>query len=213
MRLPLFVQRSARLLAVAGLVALMPLVVAAESLPAAGALDESAFRDGLRQRGLTDWLEQYLSDTPPVDEIDAQLRRRESLLDQAARTGLSEPERRATATEAAARDRGLSWLAENQRADGAWGKTYPTAVTSFACLAYLASAREPFAGPHASSLVKGIRFLVSRQKDGLFVVNLNEIGNINSWIIEMRFEGDEVTLSMKDATGLGSAEFGGRLKD
>jgi hypothetical protein len=53
----------------------------------------------------------------------------------------------------------------------------------------------------------------SWQKDDLFVVNLNEIGNINSWIIEMRFEGNEVTLSIKDATGLGSADFGGRLQD
>ena len=41
----------------------------------------------------------------------------------------------------------------------------------------------------------------------------NEIGNINSWIIEMTFEGDEVRLSMKDATGLGGATFGGRSKE
>ena len=41
----------------------------------------------------------------------------------------------------------------------------------------------------------------------------NEIGNIDSWIIEMTFEGDEVSLSMKDVTGLGGAAFGGRSKE
>jgi len=29
----------------------------------------------------------------------------------------------------------------------------------------------------------------------------------------MTFEGDEVSLSMKDATGLGGAKFGGRSKE
>jgi hypothetical protein len=45
----------------------------------------------------------------------------------------------------------------------------------------------------------------SWENDNLFVLNMNEIGNINNWIIEMTFEGDEVNLLMKDATGLGGA--------
>ena len=38
------------------------------------------------------------------------------------------------------------WLAKNQAADGSWGKRYTLAVTSFACLAQLAAADEPFEG-------------------------------------------------------------------
>jgi CubicO group peptidase (beta-lactamase class C family) len=49
------------------------------------------------------------------------------------------------------------------------------------------------------------------ERDDLFVVNMNEIGNINHWRIEVAFQGDEVEVSMQDATGLGGAEFGGRL--
>lgn len=41
---------------------------------------ESTFREGLRRRGLDDWLQQYLAETEPVDEIDAALREREKLL-------------------------------------------------------------------------------------------------------------------------------------
>ena len=52
-------------------------------LPNPGELDESVFREGLRQRGLSTWLEQYEADTPAIDEIDAELRRREKLLTEA----------------------------------------------------------------------------------------------------------------------------------
>jgi hypothetical protein len=41
---------------------------------------------------------------------------------------------------------------------------------------------------------------------------MNEIGNINSWVIEMTFEGDDVSLSMRDATGLCGAKFRGRSR-
>ncbi|NLX14615.1 MAG: hypothetical protein GXY44_13315 [Phycisphaerales bacterium] len=43
-------------------------------------LNEAAFREGLRQRGLIDWLEQYCQDRPPADEVEKALRRREILL-------------------------------------------------------------------------------------------------------------------------------------
>jgi hypothetical protein len=49
------------------------------------------------------------------------------------------------------------------------------------------------------------------ERDDLFVVDMNEIGNINHWRIEVAFQGDEVEVSMEDAAGLGGAEFGGRL--
>lgn len=68
----------------------------------------------------------------------------------------------------AARDRGLAWLTEHQNAEGAWGKRYSIAVTSFACLAYLAAADEPFEGPHAAALHGGLRFLMSQQTEGLW---------------------------------------------
>src|SRR5262245_37883480 len=65
----------------------------------------------------------------------------------------------------AARVKGLEWLTKNQAKDGSWGKTYTIAVTSFACLAYLAAADEPFDGAHAKALTKGLEFLLSHQKD------------------------------------------------
>ncbi|MGQ9649586.1 MAG: hypothetical protein ACUVXJ_05720, partial [Phycisphaerae bacterium] len=60
----------------------MPGIVPFHSL--AVSLDDSLFRDGLRERGLAEWLDQYLADTPPADAIDAMLREREKLLEQAA---------------------------------------------------------------------------------------------------------------------------------
>jgi len=68
---------------VAGLLACAGGVAAekrAATLPAAGWLDESAFREGLRRRGLGEWLAQYEVDHPPADAVDARLRRREALL-------------------------------------------------------------------------------------------------------------------------------------
>jgi hypothetical protein len=69
---------------------------------------------------------------------------------------------------AAAREKGLDWLTANQGADGSWGKTYSVAVTSFACLAYLSASDEPYAGARGRALVRGLRFLLASQKDGLF---------------------------------------------
>jgi hypothetical protein len=69
---------------------------------------------------------------------------------------------------AAARDKGLDWLAKNQAKDGSWGKRYTVAVTSFAVLAYLSSSDEPFAGDRAPVLEKGLKYLMDQQKDGMF---------------------------------------------
>src|SRR5437773_7840622 len=68
----------------------------------------------------------------------------------------------------AARDKGLAWLTKNQAKDGSWGKTYTIAVTSFACLSYLAAADEPFRGDSGKALTKGLEFLLANHKDGTF---------------------------------------------
>src|SRR5262245_40135582 len=68
----------------------------------------------------------------------------------------------------AARDKCLDWLTKNQAENGSWGKQYTYAVTSFACLAYLSAADEPFAGDHAKALTRGLHFLLAAQKDGTF---------------------------------------------
>jgi len=70
---------------------------------------------------------------------------------------------------AKARDAGLAWLAKNQAEDGSWGKQYTVAVTSFACLSYLAASDEPFDGEQGRSLVRGLNYILSKQKDGQFV--------------------------------------------
>jgi hypothetical protein len=68
----------------------------------------------------------------------------------------------------AARDKGLAWLTKNQAKDGSWGKTYTIAVTSFACLSYLAAEDEPFRGDSGKALVKGLEFLLANHRDGTF---------------------------------------------
>lgn len=65
----------------------------------AAPLDDSLFREGLRERGLAEWLDQYLADTPPADATDAMLRERERLLEQAA-TAKSVDDRRSAAEQA-----------------------------------------------------------------------------------------------------------------
>jgi hypothetical protein len=68
----------------------------------------------------------------------------------------------------AAREKGLDWLTKNQAADGSWGKGHSIAVTSFVCLAYLSASNEPYDGERGRTLTKGLRFLLSKQKDGMF---------------------------------------------
>ena len=91
----------------------------------------------------------------------------------------------------AMRDKGLAWLTKNQAANGSWGQQYTIAVTSFACLSYLAATDEPFAGEHAKALAKGLEFLQSQQKDGTF----NPQGH--SWIHGQGF----ATLALSEAYG------------
>jgi len=91
----------------------------------------------------------------------------------------------------AARDRGLDWLTKNQAKDGSWGKQYTIAVTSFACLSYLAAADEPFTGDRGKALIKGLEFLLASQKDGIFKPQGH------SWIHGQGF----ATLALSEAYG------------
>lgn len=67
------------------------------------------------------------------------------------------------------RDRGLVWLANNQAPDGSWGKEYTIAVTSFASLAQLAAADEPFEGDAGRLLIGGLNHILSKQEGGKFI--------------------------------------------
>jgi hypothetical protein len=92
---------------------------------------------------------------------------------------------------AAARAKGLDWLTKNQAQNGSWGNTYSIAVTSFACLAYLSAADEPFTEARGKALVKGLQFLLANQKDGQFA------GQGHSWIHGQGF----ATLALCEAYG------------
>lgn len=51
------------------------------------------------------------------------------------------------------------------------------------------------------------------ESDNVFVMHLDETGNIYRWEISATFEDDQVTVQMQDLTGHGgSATFGGRLE-
>jgi len=90
-----------------------------------------------------------------------------------------------------ARDSGLAWLAKNQAADGSWGKQYTLAVTSFAALAQLAAHDEPFEGESGRSLVRGLKYLLSKQTNGMFA------SQGHSWIHGQGF----ATLALSEAYG------------
>src|SRR3954469_19440012 len=91
----------------------------------------------------------------------------------------------------AAREKGLDWLTKNQAPDGSWGKQHTLAVTAFGCLAYLSASDEPFAGEHAAALHKAIAFLLTQQKEGVFVTQGH------SWIHGQGF----ATLALSEAYG------------
>jgi hypothetical protein len=92
---------------------------------------------------------------------------------------------------AKARARGLHWLTKNQNKDGSWGTAHAIAVTSWACLDYLASSDEPYDGQHAKALHKALEYLLANQKDGMFV----QQGH--SWIHGQGF----ATLALSEAYG------------
>ena len=91
----------------------------------------------------------------------------------------------------AAREAGLAWLTKHQAANGSWGKTYTVAVTSFACLSYLAARDEPFAGDGGKALVKGLTFLMGAQTSGKFP------SQGHSWIHGQGF----ASLALSEAVG------------
>jgi hypothetical protein len=95
---------------------------------------------------------------------------------------------------AAAREKGLDWLTQNQAADGSWGKSYTIGVTSLACLAYLSAADEPFTGDRGKALVKGLQFLLANQKDGMFPTQGQ---SVQTWIHGQGF----ASLALSEAYG------------
>lgn len=101
------------------------------------------------------------------------------------------PATRKVKTLAGARAKGLTWLTAHQAKDGSWGKQYTVAVTSFACLAYLAASDEPFRGDDGKALVRGLKFLLSMQKKGVFP------NQGHSWIHGQGF----AALAMSEALG------------
>jgi hypothetical protein len=109
---------------------------------------------------------------------------------QEAKSKPAKPEDMAKAV-AAAREKGLTWLAKNQAADGSWGKTFTIATTSFACLSYLAASDEPYTQDRGKVLIKGLNFLIANQQDGTFKT---QAGN---WIHSQGF----ATLALSEAYG------------
>src|SRR5262249_53757896 len=94
----------------------------------------------------------------------------------------------------AAREKGLDWLIKNQAANGSWGKNHSIAVTSIVSLAYLSAADEPFAGERGNALVKGLHYLLSQQKDGMFA---DQKDDRSRWVYGQGFG----TLALSEASG------------
>ena len=68
----------------------------------------------------------------------------------------------------AAVEKGFGYLMKNQAQNGSWGKTFNIAVTSFAVLAFLSADDEPYRDERGKALIKGLNYLLSVQKDGMF---------------------------------------------
>jgi hypothetical protein len=95
---------------------------------------------------------------------------------------------------AAAREKGLDWLTQNQGANGSWGKSYTIGITSMSCLAFLSAADEPFTGDRGKALIKGLQFLLDNQKDGMFLVQGQ---SVRTWIHGQGF----ASLALSEAYG------------
>ena len=50
------------------------------------------------------------------------------------------------------------------------------------------------------------------ESENVYVIHIDEIGNINQWRINATFEDDQVTVQMQDLTGLGGVTLVGRLE-
>ncbi len=48
--------------------------------------------------------------------------------------------------------------------------------------------------------------------ENVYVIHIDEIGNINQWQINATFENDQVTVRMQDTTGLGGVTIVGQLE-
>ncbi len=62
-------------------------------------------------------------------------------------------------------DKGLARLKGDQNANGSWGKSGNTAVTSFALMAFLSNGHVPNQGLYGPEVAKGIRFLLAQCDD------------------------------------------------
>ena len=68
-------------------------------------------------------------------------------------------------------DRGLHWLAKQQRNDGSFegDEVGQPAITSFAVMAYLSRGHRPGVGPYGKAIESGIDFVLATQRaNGLF---------------------------------------------
>ena len=63
----------------------------------------------------------------------------------------------------AALERGLTWLAKNQGADGSWGSA-DLGLVSMGALAYMAAGHAPGRGRYGRELEQALEFVVSRAR-------------------------------------------------
>lgn len=61
-------------------------------------------------------------------------------------------------------EKGLRYLVRNQNGDGSWGKTYPTAETAVALMAFMVKGHFPKRGPYGTSLDKAVNYLLKRSE-------------------------------------------------
>lgn len=57
-------------------------------------------------------------------------------------------------------ERGLDYLAAHQAADGSFGEEYTVAITSMACLSFMANGNLPGRGKHGEAVRKGLRYIL-----------------------------------------------------